>query len=510
MSGQSKKPLRLPCKRGGNKLTLETILIINDIGSAQEKIKRIFPETGIIIHKGLASLSDQFKKLPSFAVDYLISTFVDADDPSPGIAKINQLLTENYVEASEKELVKSRIRELGQYNLLGDIRCRYDQGKDEYFAEIAVLGDQFIRISPYVMAEYGDNLLSPGAWGTITVAFDPTYKVRSKLYPFIVTDFTPFQIINLDLDKWVERRNEFTDREWFELLINSIGFDPHQLTEQEKVVLFARLMPFVESNLNLLELGPPETGKTFCYRSLSSYGFVISGSKTTIASLFFNKLRRRLGVIGYKDCVMFDEIAHAEMNGQQDLVNMMKDFMNTGKFARGDTEFGSECSIVFGGNIDCDRSKKTTKGYYRHLFTPLPRIIQNDRAFLDRLHGYIPGWCAAQIAEGNFSKSQGFMADYFSEIMHKLRARNYSHIILEHVNFGNMTLRNQTAITRMSSALLKLLYPHRSISTIQSNELTYVLDIAASLRQRVVDQLAIISPAEFGNIKLSYTLRKEE
>ncbi|KKL22700.1 hypothetical protein LCGC14_2432840, partial [marine sediment metagenome] len=311
-----------------------------------------------------------------------------------------------------------------------------------------------------------------------------------------------------DLDQWIERRNEFTDQEWSDLLINSVGFNPQQLTEQEKIVHFMRLMPFVEPNISLVELGAPETGKTFTYRSLSSYGFVISGSKITIASLFFNKLRRQLGVIGQKDCVMFDEIAHAEMNGQDDLISMLKDFMNTGRFTRGNTEFGSECSVVFGGNIDCDRANKKVKGYYRHLFMPLPRIIQNDRAFLDRIQGYIPGWQAAQIADGNFSKSLGFMADYFSEIMHRLRARNYAHIILEHVDFGNMTLRNQTAVTRMSSALLKLLFPHRTVDTIQSNELRYVLDIAASLRQRVVDQLAIIAPAEFGNIKLSYALRK--
>ena len=488
-------------------MSIETTSMIKDIGNVQEKIKRIFHENGIVVNKSLASLSDHFKKIPRFATDYLISTFVDADNPADGITKINRLLVENYVDASEKELVKSRIREHGQYNLLGNIKCRYDQSKDEYFAEIEVLGDQFIRISPYVIAEYGDTLLSSGAWGTITVAFDP-YKIKSRLYPFLVIDFVPFQITNLDLDEWIERRNEFTDQEWSDLLINSVGFNPQQLTEQEKIVHFMRLMPFVEPNISLVELGAPETGKTFTYRSLSSYGFVISGSKITIASLFFNKLRRQLGVIGQKDCVMFDEIAHAEMNGQDDLISMLKDFMNTGRFTRGNTEFGSECSVVFGGNIDCDRANKKVKGYYRHLFMPLPRIIQNDRAFLDRIQGYIPGWQAAQIADGNFSKSLGFMADYFSEIMHRLRARNYAHIILEHVDFGNMTLRNQTAVTRMSSALLKLLFPHRTVDTIQSNELRYVLDIAASLRQRVVDQLAIIAPAEFGNIKLSYALRK--
>ncbi len=470
----------------------------------QDKISRIFAEDGIVVHKGLTSLSDHFRKIPRFVADYLISTFVNADNPAPGIEKITQLLTENFVDGDQKELVKSRIREIGEYNLLGSMRCRYDQAKDQYWADIGVLGDQFVRISPYVIAEYGDILLTSGAWGTITIAFDPTYKVRSRLYPFIITDFTPFQITNLDLDKWIASREEFTDQEWSDLMINSIGFNPHQLTEQEKIVHFARLMPFVESNINLVELGPPETGKTFTYRSLSSYGFVVSGSKTTIASLFYNKLRRQLGVIGYKDCVMFDEIAHADLNGQDALISMLKDFMNTGRFGRDTTEFSSECSVVFGGNIDCDRSSKTVKGYHRHLFMPFPRLIQNDRAFLDRIHGYIPGWEAGQIAECNFSQSFGFMADYLSEIMHRLRGKNYAHIILEHVNFGNMTLRNQTAIIRMSSALLKLLYPHRTIDTIQSNELKCVLDIATSLRQRVINQIAILAPGEFSNTKLRY------
>ena len=473
----------------------------------QDKISRVFAEDGIIVHKGLASLSDHFRKVPRFVADYLISTFVDTDDPAPGMEKIAQLLTDNFVDSNRKEWVKSRIKEDGEYNLLGNMRCRYDQAKDQYWADIGVLGDQYVRISPYVIAEYGDILLTSGAWGTIHVCFDPSYAVRSKLYPFIVTDFTPFQITNLDLDQWITSREEFTDKEWFELMINSIGFDPHQLTEQEKIIHFARLMPFVEPNINLVELGPPETGKTFTYRSLSSYGFVISGSKTTIASLFYNKLRRQLGVIGYKDCVMFDEIAHADLNGQDDLISMLKDFMNTGRFGRDTTEFGSECSVVFAGNIDCDRANKAVKGYQRHLFMPFPRLIQNDRAFLDRIHGYIPGWEAQQIAECNFSQSYGFMADYLSEIMHRLRSRNYAHIILEHVDCGDMTLRNQTAIIRMSSALLKLLYPHRTIDTIQNNELKYVLDIAVSLRQRVIEQLAIIAPAEFGNIKLNYTLR---
>jgi len=474
----------------------------------ESKVSQIFSHDGMIVDKKLSFLGDHFRKIPRFVADYLITTLVDSENPHVGMEKIGRLMTENFVDSDQKEWIKSQIKENGTHHLIGEIRCRYDQTKDEYWADIGSLGDQYVRISPYIIAEHGDILLTTGGWGTIEVAFDPSFAIRSKLYPFIVVDFKPLQITKINIDYWIGQRSEFSDSEWIDLMINSIGFDPTTLTQQEKMIYLARLLPFVESNINLVELGPPETGKTFNYRSLSSYGFVVSGSKTTVASLFYNKIRRKLGVVGYKDCVMFDEIAHADLNGQDDLISMLKDFMNTGKFGRDTTEFSSECSMVFAGNIDCDRSKKCVKGYYKHLFTPLPRIIQNDRAFLDRIHGYIPGWLAPQIAESKFAKDYGFMADYLSEIMHKLRSRNYAHIIIERIEFGSMTQRNQTAVTRLASGFLKLMFPHKTSETIENHELKLVVDAAVDLRQRVVDQLAIMAPAEFGDIKLSYNIKE--
>jgi ATP-dependent Lon protease len=309
------------------------------------------------------------------------------------------------------------------------------------------------------------------------------------------------------LDEWVSNREHFSDDEWIDLMVSSIGFNPDKLDEEEKMLYFTRLLPFVESNVNLVELGPPETGKTFNYRSLSSYGFVVSGSKTTIASLFYNKLRRKLGVVGYKDCVMFDEISHANWNGDDELVSMLKDFMNTGRFGRDTAEFASDCSIVFAGNIDCDRAEKEVKGWHKHLFDTLPQLVRNDRAFLDRIHGYIPGWKAPQIAESKFAIGFGFMADYLSEIMHRLRDRNYVHIINHNVDFGEMTQRNAIAVARMASGFMKIIYPHRTLETVEQNELRKVLDLSVSLRQRVVDQLAVIAPAEFGGVKLRYKLK---
>lgn len=473
-----------------------------------EKITELFDGSGKIIDKSLANLSDQFRKLPRFVADYLISSYVDGDDPGPGLAKIDRLIKEHFVESDQKEWVKSQIKQNGSYHLLGSLRCRYDQAKDEYWADVPCLGDQFVRISPYVIAQYGDTLLTVGAWGTIQIAFDPSYKLRSRLYPFVVVSFTPFQITNINIDEWVQKRNDFENNEWIDLLISSIGFDPDRLDTATKMLYFARLIPFVEPNVNMVELGPPETGKTFNYRSLSSYGFVVSGAKSTIASLFYNKVRRRLGAIGYRDCVMFDEIGHANWNGQDDLVSMMKDFMNTGRFGRDTAEFASECSIVFAGNIDCNRQTKSVKGYYSHLFTPLPQLVNNDRAFLDRIHGYIPGWKIPQIAETNFAKGLGFMADYLSEIFHRMRSRNYSHIIIDQVDFKNMTQRNQVAITRIASGFLKLMFPHRTAETIKNNEVKTVVNLAIDLRKRVVDQLAIIAPAEFAGVKFDYEIKE--
>lgn len=471
-----------------------------------DKVSSIYGQ-GIIVDKSLSSMSDQFRKLPKFVVDYLISTIVDPDDPGPGLERISLLMRDHFVTSEQKEWIKSCIKENGQHPLIGNIICRYDQSKDEYWCDIDALGDQFVRIDPHIIAEYGDALLTTGAWGTITVAFDEDFKIRSKLYPFVVIDFMPFQITRIDLDEWIASRTHFTDDEWTDLMISSVGFNPDKLSEEEKMLYFMRLLPFVESNVNLVELGPPETGKTFNYRSLSSYGFVVSGSKTTIASLFYNKLRRKLGVVGYKDCVMFDEISHANWNGDDEMVSMLKDFMNTGRFGRDTAEFASDCSVVFAGNIDCDRSTKEVKGWHKHLFSTLPQLVRNDRAFLDRIHGYIPGWRIPQIAEANFATGFGFMADYLSEIMHKMRDRNYTHIVVDRVDFGEMTQRNMTAVTRIASGLIKLIYPHRTIDTIEDSEIVRVVDAAVVLRQRVVDQLAKIAPAEFGGVKLEYKLK---
>lgn len=479
-----------------------------------QKAITVFQERGVIIDKSLGNLNEQFRKLPSFVVDFLIAEMVDPTDPADGLDNISKLLNDHFMDSSKKEWIKSEIRERGEYSLIGRVRCRYDEGKDLYWADISCLGNQYVRIDdPFLIAEYGEILLTTGAWGVFTITYDDSLVMRNKLYPFIMTKFKPIQVTDINVDTWVQRRAQFSDIEWIDLIINSIGFDPNCLTQEEKILYITRLVPFIESNVNLIELGPTMTGKTYNYQSLSSHGFILSGSQTTMASLFYDKLRRRLGLIGYYDVVAFDEFANSrggnKWSGQGDLIDLLKDFMNSGKFGRGTSEFASDCSLVFVGNIDCDREKRIVSTRYRSLFSPLPQIVSQDRAFLDRIHGFVPGWRIGPIRESNLAKDYGFMADFLSEIMHKMRGRNYANIILQNVNFGKMGQRDQRSLVRIGSGLLKLIFPHRTTETVEFDELKTVLDVAVDLRQRVLNQLAIISPGEFGGVRLSYEIKNK-
>jgi ATP-dependent Lon protease len=462
-------------------------------------VKNIFPENGVVINK---SISNNFRKLPNFVSDYLVSQLVDPTNPEIGIQKITKILEENFIDSDKKELVKSRIKELGRYSFLGNINCRFDQNKNEYFASVNVLEDNNIRISPDVLEKYGDILLTTGCYGSLLVAFEPFTLTKKKNYPFIIIDFVPFQITNININSYIEKRKNFLTDEWIDIIINSIGFNPEYLTREQKLLYVCRLTPFVESNLNTIELGGTETAKTHIYRNLSQYGILLSGSNPSMASLFYNKLRRTVGILCKKDCVIFDEISGTKFNDEE-LINSLKDFMNSGKFSRDRVELTSGCSVVFIGNIDTDTNKQEVKNYYHHLFTPLPVKIRNDRAFLDRIHGFLPGWKLPRISVSSLSSDYGFMADYISEIFHRFRDIDYSDIIKSKIKFDNSSFRNQQAVTKLCSALIKIIYPDKNITDSELNE---ILNIAIDLRQRVIDQLGIIAPSEFKGIKIQCSI----
>ncbi len=455
-----------------------------------------------VVLKSLTRWNEAYKEFPRYVMEYLVAKYVQADNPIIGQQKIDRILSEHYVESDKKELIKSRIKESGEYILLGQLQVRLDASRDHYWAEVPALGDNFVRVSQRVLREYGEVLLAGGAWGTMMVQYDPNYEIRGRIYPFYITDFNPFQITRLDLDNYIEKRKLFTTQEWIDLIIQSIGFNPFNFTHREKMLMLLRLVPFVESNYNMIELGPRNTGKTYTYRNTSSRSFVISGGKTTPATLFYNQATRKVGILGQKDVVFFDEIANTSFTDPDATISVLKDYMQSGKFTRGGYEFSAQASIVLAGNINTDLEKKKPAAHYLHLFEVLPEELQ-DLAFLDRIHAFLPGWEIPQIREENYAKGYGFVTDYLAEIFTRLRRKNYQTLVNACVNFGKMTTRNQTALSKTTAGLLKLIFPHLTPETISKDEIAMCLDLAIECRQLILDQLAIMSPEEFKGIKVS-------
>ncbi len=460
-----------------------------------------------VIFKPLTRWNEAYKEFPRYVMEYLVSRYVNPDDPVTGQHKIDRILTERYADSGEKELIKSRIKEKGQYTLIGQLTVRLDQARDHYWANVPALGDETVRISPSVLEKFADLLLTSGAWGTMEIEYDAAYQIKGRKYPFHIRKFAPLQSSGVTLDDFIEKRALFTDDEWIDLLIQSIGFNPARFDRRTKMLFLLRMVPFVEANYNLIELGPRETGKTYTFRNTSSRGFVVSGGKATPATLFYNKATGKLGVIGLKHLVFFDEIGNTNFADAEASISVLKDYMQTGKFSRGYQEFSAPCSIVLGGNIKTDLENKMPASDYRHLFSVLPQELQ-DAAFLDRIHAYLPGWEVPKIRPENYALGYGFLTDYLAEIFAELRRLRYQTHVNYWADFGDMTGRNQDAVKKTTAGLLKLIYPHRrSPESVKPDEIKWLLDFSVEMRKRVTDQLAVILPAEFRQVVYTFKLR---
>src|SRR3990172_1281202 len=407
-----------------------------------------------VVLKPLTRWNDAYKEFPRYVMEFLCARYVSPESPAQGQARIDRIIQERYVDSGAKELIRHRIRERGTYSLIGELKVRYDARRDVYWADIPAIGESTARIAPGVLKRYEDILLTSGAWGKRGGGPEPEYQLKGAKYPFVVREFTPFQISRVDLDEFVHLRHALTDNEWMDLLIQSIGFDPDKFAIRTKWLMLVRLIPFVEPNYNIIELGPRETGKTYTYRNTSSRSFVISGSRATAASLFYNVNTKRIGILGLKDVVFFDEIAHAEFDDALTTLSVLKDYMQTGRFSRLGQEFTATASIVVGGNIDCDVVERRPSRRYMHLFEPLPEDLQ-DPAFLDRIHAYHPGWEIPKIEPENYAHGYGFITDYLAEIFVRLRRRNFQTIVDSASNLSRLGERNQTAVKKTAAGVLK-------------------------------------------------------
>jgi len=463
------------------------------------KLKEIFK--GKVVNKD-HTLNTGVDEFPRYVLEYLIDNYCSEETFHEDMAQVVRRLKENFVHGAEAEKIRHFIRENRRHVLIANMEVRLVETEDKYWASIPAINESYVHIPEGLVSQY-PMLLSGGMWGTIELTYDENEIHNKKIRPFKVLNFTPFQVSYINLDEYIEKRSLFSTEEWMDILINSCGLDPSAMTHRQKLLYLCRCIPMVENNVNMIELGPRETGKTYLYRNISYYAHVLSGGKATPSQLFINLNTGKIGLVGTRDCVVFDEIANTDFIDPKAFVSIMQGYMQDSKFSRGKKEILAFGSLVLVGNLDVQGDLPHEK--YYHLFEPLPDFLQVI-AFLDRIHGYLPGWEIPKLTPQSYSKDYGFITDYFCEIMHELRKvdvlasmRSRFEVVDTARTAKGVSGRDQRAVMKLTSGLLKLLYPH---GVITDKELEELLLIACELRQRVREQLYIMAPGEYERISI--------
>lgn len=469
-----------------------------------QKLKEVFK--GKVVNKAY-TINTGVDEFPRYVLEYLIDNYCSEETFYEDMERVVRRLKESFVYGAEAEKIRHYIRENRHHSIIANLEARLVETEDRYWGTISAINENFVNIPESIVRQY-PMLLSGGMWGTIDLTYDETEIHNKKIRPFKVTGFTPFQVSVINLDEFIERRKEFSTDEWIDILVNSCGLDPQQMNRRQKLLYLCRCIPLVETNVNMIELAPRETGKTYLYRNISYYAHVISGGKATPAQLFINLNTGRIGEVGVRDAVVFDEIANTDFTDPKSFVSIMQGYMQDGKFSRGKREILAFASLVFVGNIDVQGGMPHEK--YYHLFEPLPDFLQVI-AFLDRIHAYLPGWEIPKLTPNSYSKDYGFITDYFCEIMHELRrvdllgaVRSRFDLVDHSGRNQGISGRDQRAVMKTTSGLLKLLHPDGRVS---DEELQDILSISCELRQRVRDQLHLIAPGEYDRISLGAIIK---
>ncbi|MCK9526365.1 MAG: protease Lon-related BREX system protein BrxL, partial [Limnochordia bacterium] len=462
-----------------------------------QKLNQVF--AGRVVRKDLTKSIKEGANVPVYVLEYLLGMYCATDDDqsiAQGVEQVKKILSDNFVRPDEAEKVKSKIRELGQFTVIDKITVRLNHQRDVYEAEFSNLGINKVTMTPRHVKEY-EKLLAGGIWCIVKLDyfFDETDRNGS---PFLVSNLTPIQMPNMDLGEILDGRKQFSTEEWIDVLIRSSGLEPTQFEAEAKWHLLARLIPFVENNFNVCELGPRGTGKSHVYKELSPNSILVSGGQTTVANLFYNMASRQVGLVGLWDVVAFDEVAGINFK-DKDGVQIMKDYMASGSFARGKEEKAASASMVFVGNINqsVDVLIKTS-----HLFEPFPEAMGTDTAFFDRMHYYIPGWEIPKMRPELITDRYGFISDYLAEFFREMRKRSFADALSKHFKLGNnLNQRDVIAVRKTVSGLMKLLYPHGEFTR---EDLEEVLRYALVGRRRVKEQLKKIGGMEFYDVHFSY------
>lgn len=465
-----------------------------------QKVRKVFPD--LTVNKS-HSHKHEASKLPRFISEYLISKYSDRDGnlPEEGLQKIVSFISEYYPEHKDKEYLKHQAMQLGSVKILDEFSVVTDVKHQTHNMVIPVMGLRDVRIRSSLLLEH-ENLLRGGMWGIAKIVWDPEKEPKIPNHPrnLLADEFIPFQVSRCDLDNFIAKREVFTTQEWIDLLINTVGLNPTMYDERTKILLLSRLIPLVETNVNLTELGPKGTGKTFLLRNISYYSRIISGGNVSPAVLFYHLVTKTPGLMALKDIIIFDEISKIRFSNPDEVMGKLKDYMESGNYERGPQQVHADASIVLVGNLPVKYGKPRNK----LIFDVLPEPMK-DTAFLDRMHGLIPGWELPRIQRSEIHLSQdfGLVGDYFSEILHRLRSLDFQTYISNKLDFSEeVELRDEKAIIRISSGLLKLIHPTLNIT---QQDLRRIVDFAVEYRQIIVDQLHLMDP-EFKEKKLKYSL----
>lgn len=452
---------------------------------------------GKVVRKDLTKLLKEGANVPIYVLEYLLGSYCSYEDEQmiqEGLSQVKRVLAENYVRPDEAEKIKSKIKELGAYKIIDKITVKLNEKKDIYEATLLNLGVKGVQVSSETVKKY-EKLLVGGIWCIVSMNY--YYEENQKQSPFGIQEIKPIQVPNMDMDSLLQGRKRFTESQWIDALIRSIGMEPNNLDQRVKWGLLFRMIPFVENNYNTCELGPRGTGKSHIYKEISPNSILISGGATTVANLFYNMSSKQVGLVGIWDLVAFDEVAGIQFK-DKDGVQIMKDYMASGSFARGRDTIGAGASMVFVGNINqsVEILVKTS-----HLFAPFPEAMI-DSAFFDRFHAYIPGWEIPKMRPEFFTNQYGFIVDYLAEFMREMRKRNFSDAISKYFKLGNnLNQRDTIAVKKTVSGLLKLLYPNEDYD---KEAVQKCMEIALESRRRVKEQLKKIGGMEFYDVHFSY------
>ncbi|MCD8361395.1 MAG: protease Lon-related BREX system protein BrxL [Lachnospiraceae bacterium] len=464
----------------------------------KNKLRQYFD--GRIVRKDLTKRIKEGANVPVYVLEFLLGQYCSSDDEEiieEGVNNVKRILADNFVRPDEAQKVLSILRERGSYTVIDKITVQLNIKEDRYEAEFSNLGIKKIPIHPDYPSKY-DRLLCGGIWCILQLEYEFVEEDKRNTSPIHIRKLTPIQMPHIDMDEVKNGRKAFTKEEWIDVLLRSTGMEPEKFNDRVKWLLLARMIPLVENNFNLCELGPRSTGKSHIYKEISPNSILISGGQTTVANLFYNMSTKTVGLVGMWDCVAFDEVAGITFK-DKDGVQIMKDYMASGSFARGREEKAASASMVFVGNINqsVDVLQKTS-----HLFEPFPTAMAYDTAFLDRMHCYIPGWEIPKYRPEFFTDDYGFITDYLSEFMRQMRKENFGDAADRYFRFGsNLNQRDTIAVRKMVSGFVKLVYPDGEVN---KEEMREILDISLELRRRVKEQLKKIGGMEFYDVNFSY------